>query len=232
MNAALAWISNNCGEAEKVVICTDSLSLCQALNAMNEDVDQLTLRIAQCKAEITIQWVPAHCGVPGNEAADQAAKDATKLDEESRAVSFASECARIRQAIQDPPPTDPGDIRIHEIYSAYNKSRDDAQVKTRADEVNLARLRARKHPSLRDYQHLLNESVDATCTRCQTGVEDLEHWLHECDAMAPRRMRVFGRPVLENNILTLEPGRSLALARASILRKKSKSLDAASSKSC
>ena len=232
MNAALAWISNNCGEAEKVVICTDSLSLCQALNAMNEDVDQLTLRIAQCKAEITIQWVPAHCGVPGNEAADQAAKDATKLDEESRAVSFASECARIRQAIQDPPPTDPGDIRIHEIYSAYNKSRDDAQVKTRADEVNLARLRARKHPSLRDYQHLLNESVDATCTRCQTGVEDLEHWLHECDAMAHRRMRVFGRPVLENNILTLEPGRSLALARASILRKKSKSLDAASSKSC
>ena len=114
MKAALTWISNNCGEAERVVICTDSLSLCQVLSATNED--QLTLHIAQCKAEITIQWVPAHCGVPGNEVADQAAKYATKLNEECRAISFASECARIRQAIQDAPPTDPGDIRIHEIY--------------------------------------------------------------------------------------------------------------------
>ena len=232
MNAALEWIGDNCSEAEKVVICTDSLSLCQALSALNEGVDETILRISQCKADIAIQWVPAHCGVPGNEAAEQAAKDACNLESNHRPVSFASECARIRQAIQDPPPTDPGDIRIHEIYSAYNQTRDNAEVKTRADQVDLARLRARKHPALRDYKHLLNESVADTCPRCHAGAEDLEHWLHECDAMMLKKMRTFGRTVLEENILTLEPGKSLELARASILRDKSKPLGSASSKSC
>ena len=95
MKAALTWI-NNCGKAEKVVICTDSLPFCQALSAMNEDVDQLTLRIAQCKAEITIQWVPAHCGVPGNEAAER--------NEAQRGVQSSI----VRERVCAYPPSHPG----------------------------------------------------------------------------------------------------------------------------
>ena len=218
MDSALVWIKDHCDETEKVTICTDSLSLCQALSALNEDVDQTMQRISQCKADISIQWVSAHCGIPGNEAADQAAKDATKLDNVCRPVSFASECARIRQAIRDPPPTDPGDIRILEIYSAFSKARDEAEVKTRKDQVHLARLRARNHPAMRNYQHKLDNSIDPTCPRCEMADESIEHWLHECDAMELKKMQTFGRTVLENNILTLEPGKSLELARASILK--------------
>jgi hypothetical protein len=218
MDSALVWIKDHCDETEKVTICTDSLSLCQALSALNEDVDQTMQRISQCKADISIQWVPAHCGIPGNEAADQAAKDATKLDTVCRPVSFPSECARIRQAIRDPPPTDPGDIRILEIYSAFSKARDEAEVKTRKDQVHLARLRARNHPAMRNYQHKLDNSIDPTCPRCEMADESIEHWLHECDAMELKKMQTFGRTVLENNILTLEPGKSLELARASILK--------------
>ncbi len=217
MNAALDYVRTNCQE-DHVTICTDSLSLCQALVSLNEDVDPTLWRVSQCRSPIVVQWVPAHCGVPGNEAADQTAKDATTLADDCRPVSYASECARIRHAIQDPPPTDPADIRIAEIYSGYSRARDEAEVSTQKEQIDIARLRARTHPSLRAYQKKLNPLADATCPRCGHGDEDLEHWLFECPAMSSMKMKTFGNCVLESNILTLMPGKSLELAGASILR--------------
>jgi ribonuclease HI len=217
MNTALEYIRANCQE-DQVTICTDSLSLCQALTSLNEEVDSTLWRISQCLSTITVQWVPAHCGVPGNEAADQAAKDATSLEDASRPVSYASECARIRQAVQDPTPTDPKDIMIADIYASYSRARDEAEITTRKDQIDIARLRARTHPALQAYQKKLDASADATCPRCGTGEEDLEHWLIDCTAMSSRRMKMFGNSVLGSDILTLMPGKSLELAGASILR--------------
>jgi len=229
MNAALDFICDNHQE-DQVTICTDSLSLCQALLSLNEAVDPTLRRISQCLPSIIIQWVPAHCGVPGNEAADQAAKDATNLDDSCRPVSFASECARIRQVVKDPAPTDPGDIRIHNIYSTYSRARDEAEVTTRKDQIDIARLRARTHPALQAYQKKIDAQADATCPRCGLGEEDLEHWLIDCPAMSAKKMELFGNHALESNILTLKPGKSLELAGVSILR--SRSPGSPSSESC
>ena len=51
---ALTWIRDECLD-EKVLICTDSLSLCQALDAQNADVDHLTLLAHECNADVIIQ---------------------------------------------------------------------------------------------------------------------------------------------------------------------------------
>ena len=230
MNEAADWIKEHCQATEKVAICTDSLSLCQALSALNEDINHTIIKLTACPAAVDVQWVPAHIGIPGNEAADQAAKDATKLRGIGHPVSYASACANIRQAVQDPPPTDDGDKRIHEIYGALNKKKDEAEITCREDQVHMARLRSRNHTAFRYYQHKLDESVSITCPRCEEDDDTVEHWLHNCPAISGLKMRVFGRIVLETDILTREPGKCLALARLSILRKDG--LDAVSGASC
>jgi ribonuclease HI len=42
----------------------------QNTNGLNDLIDSLE-RLAQCYKKITIQWVPAHCNIPGNEEANK-----------------------------------------------------------------------------------------------------------------------------------------------------------------
>ena len=56
------------------------------------------------------------------------------------------------------------------------------------------------------------------CPRCKVGEDTVEHWLHECDKMKTVKEEVFTRATLEKDILTREPGKSLLLARKTILQ--------------
>jgi ribonuclease HI len=218
LSAACDWISANNAPGGKILICTDSLSLCQALEAMNEGIDSILKKISECDADITVQWVPAHTGIPGNEAADAAAKKATTLDGPGRPVSYSSLCAIAKQSIKDKPPTDKGDKWIAKVYSAYNQTKEAAQVKTREDQVHLSRIRSGNHPSMGYYQNKLDSSNDITCPRCKEAEDTVEHWLKECPGVSHLKMNIFGRTKLDESTLTEEPGKSLALARASILK--------------
>ena len=39
---------------------------------------------------VLLQWIPSHCGIPGNERADQLAKDATALTQEDAPVDVTT----------------------------------------------------------------------------------------------------------------------------------------------
>ncbi len=56
MEMACKWLEENCQE-ESVLICIDSLSMCQALDALNENVDSTIRRIAKLKLKLVVQWV-------------------------------------------------------------------------------------------------------------------------------------------------------------------------------
>ena len=64
---AVEWIEANCDETMEVLICTDSQSLCKAIEGTGEDIDYIRCMLERCKAKVTIQWIPGHCKVPGNE---------------------------------------------------------------------------------------------------------------------------------------------------------------------
>ena len=76
----LIYISNH----EKAVIFSDSLSAIKAIDSYkckSYYMIKLQKLLSQCNKEIAIEWVPSHVGIPGNDQADSAAKEAIENDD-------------------------------------------------------------------------------------------------------------------------------------------------------
>ena len=212
MHLALDWIEEHCKQGTRVAIATDSQSLCEALLGHGHEIKDLRSRILNIDSEIAIQWIPGHKGIEGNELADAAAKHATTLEEEQAAIPFGSACARIKAAIKD-------DISSHQrtarVYSKYSK-RKETEVKTRADQVLLARIRSGHHWGLESYHKLVDADHNAKCEECGWELHDLEHWLCDCPATSHIRMKMFGTPNVSLDILTDDPLAAILFTRAAL----------------
>ena len=100
---AMRWVKNR--EATegsmKVLICTDSMSLTQALekdNWKDQDywVKQIKDVIYESISEITLLWVPAHCDLESNEKADELAKRGSELNQSDTPVIHKIVKAKIK----------------------------------------------------------------------------------------------------------------------------------------
>ncbi|XP_053380147.1 uncharacterized protein LOC128548757 [Mercenaria mercenaria] len=65
-------------QSSQVAFFTDALSVLEEL--ANKKLPQLAKVLQQfsTSSRVALQWIPAHCGVPGNEAADKLAKTRSK----------------------------------------------------------------------------------------------------------------------------------------------------------
>ena len=81
MHTAATWIESKEIESERSVsfmILTDSESLVNSLaNKTWKVKDEWLLRVkdtlTRINSQVTIMWIPSHCGIEGNERADQLA---------------------------------------------------------------------------------------------------------------------------------------------------------------
>ena len=215
MATAADWIRDNCPEGERVLIMTDSKSLCEALLSFNPVTDPITKSFADSNAVITVQWVPSHCGIPGNEAADGVANQAARSVGEPRPISYNSASAVIRRNIRDAPIAKP---EQREAYACMNRDKE-LEINNRKDQVDLARLRSGYHPQLMTYKHKLNDTISPLCPRCEQEQEDdrVVHWLRNCPATSEAKIRTFGTLDVDLDVLTKEPRKAVALARSSLL---------------
>uniref|UniRef100_A0A0B7BN25 RNase H type-1 domain-containing protein n=1 Tax=Arion vulgaris TaxID=1028688 RepID=A0A0B7BN25_9EUPU len=69
---AAIMINNSNSDCQQVVFFTDALSVLQALQSNHPSLRKELSKISTNK-RVTLQWVPSHCGVPGNEKADKLA---------------------------------------------------------------------------------------------------------------------------------------------------------------
>ena len=213
MNAATDWIQNHDDGQSNTLICTDSQSLCMAMESFNPETDQIRYNLRNHQAPVTIQWIPGHSDVPGNEMADQAAKEATELEAPLRPISFRSACMManrsIHNHIEHP--------RTREVYKYYSKERE-GELTSRRQQVTIAQLRSGKHKKLGAYQNKLDDSVPKECQRCDSGDDHtLEHWFLHCPGtMAAKRRIFFGEKEEGLGLLTKCPAKTIALAEETL----------------
>jgi len=215
MEIAVTWIESNIKNNSKVLICTDSQSLCQTLgDPLTCTVVDIRDRIERALPSIIVQWIPAHVGIPGNELVDKAAKEASQLPGPPCRVSYNSIKSHIKQDIKDP---EIKHERTRKIYKDYKPRSDRKICNSRADQTLLARLRSGHHLSFRAYKHRIDQVTNPHCLHCPGEDHNLEHWLTKCAQTSSARMRIFGTLDPGLQVLSTNPAGALELARETLL---------------
>ena len=111
---------------------------------------------------LQLQWVPSHCGIPGNDLADAVANEAREMDGKDPPISFNSICALINSTLTDGPIQH---ARTAKVYAKYSKTAE-CTKRARTEQVLLAQLRSGHHMAFKSYKNRLNQDLDKSCPEC------------------------------------------------------------------
>ena len=159
-------------QCEQVVFLTDALSVLQALE--NDKLPHLTsaLQLVGRNRRVVLEWVPARCGVPGNERADELTKIGAQEDQPNSRISL-NEMRIIIRSLQRPP-----------------TERDNYHLLSREQQVILLRLRTGYN---RLNAHMSRKFRLVPSPTCRCGLEDqtTEHILQRCPLYQGERQQTW-----------------------------------------
>eukprot|EP01059_Diplonema_ambulator_P022679 TRINITY_DN37_c1_g1_i8.p1 TRINITY_DN37_c1_g1~~TRINITY_DN37_c1_g1_i8.p1 ORF type:complete len:370 (+),score=125.42 TRINITY_DN37_c1_g1_i8:771-1880(+) len=147
---------------------------------------------------ITLQYVPAHCGLPGNELADGLAKWAANAYSEkgthNRHTDFKTMKPRVKRVVsaarrQKWFEDTLKDEKYKELTGARHYPV--GSLPTRAAEVEIMRLRAGQSGIFRGYLRPGCTTTDVKCPICNR-IQTLEHLLQTCPGTEVQRMHLRG----------------------------------------
>jgi len=178
MKLALNWLADS-SHTGTVLICSDSQAVLRAIGSCSESVFDIVSILGKPKLSRTIlQWVPGHCGIPGNELADQKAEEASRLN---TTVSLPSAVSCIKQNILEP---EVQHSQMAAVYADHSEQRDRCNSASRKHATLLAQVRSGHCIHLQTYKHLMDNTVDPNCPRCgqapqNTGSTALALYMHD-----------------------------------------------------
>ena len=170
---------------QKTVILTDSKAALQSLtsNTPDQPIHQLLkdLQLLPHECTVVLQWIAAHCGIPGNERADRLAKTGSKQLQPTSTSTYqeAKTLLRNRQKCQWKRAT--GD---------YNPSTDPVNRLARHEQTTIFRLRT-GHCGLR--AHLMRIGImDSALCDCKEAEQTVHH-IHRTVPSGGNRDTSYGR---------------------------------------
>ena len=169
------------------------MSVTQALqtNKDHELNDLVSSMSALCKdRNVVVQWIPSHCGLPGNETADALAKEGAQQEQTNTATTYHQEKTLIKAKLQEK-------WRIN--HPAHNKS-DPYYRLTRREQVIIFRLRT-CHNRLNHHLYRKFKIGRTDLCPCGEGPQTVEHILQLCKDHEQLRREVWPKQTTETQKL-------------------------------
>ena len=171
---------SNC---QQIALFTDAKSVLEALEGNR--LPGLARKLKQLSSyhRVTLQWIPAHCGIPGNETADGLAKQGARETQQERDVTLEEKKTMIKAAFRP----------------ATSHTRDDYHSLDRWQQVTVLRLRT-GHCRLKSHLHRKMRLVPSP--NCTCGNEEtVEHVLQSCPLYDQERKKTWPVPTTVNQKL-------------------------------
>ena len=110
------------------VFLTDALSVLEALQTNKSPLLATQMQELGNTCRVVLQWIPAHCGIPGNEQADQLAKCGAQEEQPSTSIHYQEKTTIIKTALKPRQEKDayhlldrPGQVVLARLRSGHNR---------------------------------------------------------------------------------------------------------------
>ncbi|MCG8431297.1 MAG: hypothetical protein MJA29_09010, partial [Candidatus Omnitrophica bacterium] len=193
-----------------IVMFTDSKSTLQALETQENshiDIENLTKEInnllTSYDVHLTLQWVPGHTDVHGNEAADRLAKEGAKKEQPTKPCSMNT----VRQVLRNDSKEEwlnrwATGFTGRVMHKHMNRPKRNDKINTlkREQQSLIFQLRT-GHSKLNYHLNRINPTIPANCRNCPHPCETVEHVLFECPKLQQIRQRFLPQhPTVENTL--------------------------------
>ena len=231
-SAELVAIENAVNSVSKtkdtsVVIYSDSKSALQAIlqydskNQIVQNIHILLLRLNENNTKIKFCWVPAHCGIKGNEIADKTAKESTKFSKNCKNPILLSDIKtflkqQVSKKWQETWNTQFNN-KLFEVESGIGKI-DFSGFRSRLEEIKFTRLRLGHTKITHKFRLLGEEQPECDACKCYLTIK---HILVECPKYEVSRKHYFGSYEIKINEI-LERGSLQKIKQVMLFLKSSK----------